>query len=859
MKKIVVAVLIALAPVFALAQSLGDKIELSVNNQLIEGTLAESLSSENSYRLTFEDRYGDTQHLGFLHKRGNNQLISITHPDIGEVEIRRVDGKTYINQRNRTPSEPLKPKSGTEPLKLEKQFQVASAPRKAALTKANNAQITSLVTQFDNSIDVLFLYDEKLIGYADDEGYDLALRIEAAVSTSNSIFERSQLPVEMSVASVSFFNPESTTNFPTEDPDSIIDELVDDQRVRRLMDRYQADVVHFIGAENSSVCGLAFVATDFDVSDNLVNRVSGASGAGYTSLSCTGSGTVAHEVGHNFGLNHDRYTLANNASGGSGDQKDYHIPYGFIEDNGRFYTTMSYGSVCRNEFGSGADCNEEPAYSSPDLVDSNFGLPMGKADSEIDAADASTAAQRSSVVWANNASRTNVNAMAASRTGNSELTLSWPSVANADRYALGGGRCEEYRFARREALLNLQSFSVNSVALGGIPNGATDICIIAIEELTNGAARWRFVSNSSFNGNFSSTGANYLLLDSNVIGLVEAGDKASFTIELSDADTSNQSLQMAIPTTASGTSVSQEVGIVTAEQWFDWVVSGSGNTRMMTVTLKTDIEEIAASLDKDNIYNPFHWHLKVVNTDFNDFNISSGLWNDPSDMVGSRPQAFLSSGDTVGELEELDTQLSLFNVCNDVAVSVVNLDDDLINDFSFNEVSGAVDGERRFSIEGTAGIVDSEQTAILRVDFSDGSDSLRVALTVEPRAIAPTILGFTATGTTEGQTVRLSATVADADLNLAPGSLRLFRVMESSEDEVTGFSFNDGAFSASLGQLSAGTYQYRLSVSDTEGNTESATARFTVTAADSGSSGGHAGWLVVLGSVALGLRRRTAH
>ena len=280
---------------------------------------------------------------------------------------------------------------------------------------------------------------------------------------------------------------------------------------------------------------------------------------------------------------------------------------------------------------------------------------------------------------------------------------------------------------------------------------------------------------------------------------------------------------------------------------------------MMTVTLKTDIEEIAASLDKDNIYNPFHWHLKVVNTDFNDFNISSGLWNDPSDMVGSRPQAFLSSGDTVGELEELDTQLSLFNVSNDVAVSVVNLDDDLINDFSFNEVSGAVDGERRFSIEGTAGIVDSEQTAILRVDFSDGSDSLRVALTVEPRAIAPTILGFTATGTTEGQTVRLSATVADADLNLAPGSLRLFRVMESSEDEVTGFSFNDGAFSASLGQLSAGTYQYRLSVSDTEGNTESATARFTVTAADSGSSGGHAGWLVVLGSVALGLRRRTAH
>ncbi|PWW36932.1 reprolysin-like metallo-peptidase family M12B [Idiomarina loihiensis] len=854
MKKIAAAVLLSLAPVIAFAQSLGDKIELSVQGRLIEATLAERLSSENSYRLTFEDRYGDAQHLGFLHKRGDNQLISITHPDVGEVEIRRIDGETYIHQRNRAPSEPLKPKRRPEPVQLEKQFQVA--PRKAALMKANNAQITSLVTQFDNNIDVLFLYDERLLGYAEDNNEDLALRIEAAVTTSNAIFERSQLPVEMSVAGVDFFNPESTTNFPTEDPNAIVDELVDDQRVRRLMDRYQADVVHFIGAENSEVCGLAFVATDFNVSDNLVNRVSGAAGAGYTALSCTGSGTVAHEVGHNFGLNHDRYTLADNASGGGGDQEDYHIPYGFIEDNGRFYTTMSYGGVCRSEFGSGAECRDEAVYSSPDIVDSDSGLPMGKAASEIDAADASTATQRSTVVWANNASRTNVNAMAASRTGNSELTLSWPAVANADRYALAGGRCEQYESASRETLLNLQSFSVNSIALGGIPNGSTDICVIAIEELTNGAARWRFVSNASFSGDFSNSGASYLLLDSNVMSLVKAGDQASFNIELSDADTSNESLQVAIPTTASGTSVSQGVGIATAEQWFDWIVTGSGSTRMMTVTLKTDIDEIAGNLDKDNIYNPFHWRLKVVNTNFNDFDVSSGLWNDPSDMVGSQPRAFLSSGDTVGELEDLDAQLSLFNVSNDVVVSVVNLDDDLISNFSFNEVSGAVDGERRFAIDGVAGIVDSEQTGILRVDFSDGSDSLRVALTVEPRAIAPTITGFTASGTTEGQTVRLAAIVSDADLNLAPASLRLFRVLESGEEEVTDFSFNDGVFNASLGQLAAGSYQYRLSVSDTEGNTDSATTRFTVAAADSGSSGGHGGWLVVLVALALGLRRR---
>ena len=67
MKKIAAAVIVALTPIFTWAQSLGDTIQLDVNGESIEATLAEQLSSPNSYRLTFETSSGDTQPAYFNH------------------------------------------------------------------------------------------------------------------------------------------------------------------------------------------------------------------------------------------------------------------------------------------------------------------------------------------------------------------------------------------------------------------------------------------------------------------------------------------------------------------------------------------------------------------------------------------------------------------------------------------------------------------------------------------------------------------------------------------------------------------------------------------------------------------------
>ncbi len=851
MKKIAAAVIVALTPIFTWAQSLGDTIQLDVNGESIEATLAEQLSSPNSYRLTFETSSGDTQHLGFMHKRGENQLISITHPKAGSVIIRTVKGKTVVETTNLPPAEPKQPKIER---KTPTSVKAQALPQKSYSTKKSAAPADE-VQLFDSSLDVLFIYDDRLLGYAEENNYDLELAVQSAVDTSNEIFERSNLPVSMTVAGLEPFRPESTTDFPNETPDTILDELIDDQRVIRLIDRYKADVVHFVGAENPDLCGIAFRASDFNTTDNRVNFVSGGSNAGYTAIDCMGSGTVAHEVGHNFGLRHDRYTLADNSSGGEGDQEDSHIPYGYIEDEGRFFTTMSYGSVCRSEFSSG-ECSSEAAFSSPDIVDNNYGLPLGKAESELDAANASLAAQRSSVIWTNNSSRMNLAGMQTARTGNDVLTFSWPRVENADKYVVAGGACEQYTGLSQAALLAEEGVTNNAVAYqaASLPDA---ICIIAVEQINPDTARWRFVSNASFSGDYTDAAANYLLLNNNVLSLVEAGDQAQVTIELSDETTTNASLQLALPVTASGTDVSQQIGIENAAEWFSWEVTGSGTTRTMTVTLKQSLADISAGLDKDNVHNPYHLPLKVVNTEAPDFSVSSGLWIDPDSMTGGAAQAFISQGERVGEVMTLDSAISVYNVPEDVAITVDDTDG-VIQNFTAAEIDPAVEGERRIQLTGETPAVDQALSVPLQVNFSDGSGSINVSLTVEPRAIAPTIRSFRASNTIAGQSVSLTATVIDADGNLDASSIEVVRLnSDGSETSVSNVNYEGDTVSASLGSLSTGDYEYRLTASDTEGNSETATTSFTVTEASSGSSGGNAAWLLLLAPIAWLVRRKS--
>ncbi len=123
--------------------------------------------------------------------------------------------------------------------------------------------------------------------------------------------------------------------------------------VPALRDKYHADLVHLIveGQGNDGSCGIGWMVepdaattaeTGFSVSDH---RCSAAN------LS------FAHEVGHNLGMNHDRYVVDEPDPGA--------INFGYVSIDDRRRTLMAYGNACYDK---GVDCPRVVTYSTPDTV-----------------------------------------------------------------------------------------------------------------------------------------------------------------------------------------------------------------------------------------------------------------------------------------------------------------------------------------------------------------------------------------------------------------------------------------------------------------------------------------------------------
>ena len=122
----------------------------------------------------------------------------------------------------------------------------------------------------------------------------------------------------------------------------------DDDCLDRVHDRreeYSADLVHLLvgGSAPEQVCGMAYLPGDFGVSH----------------LVC-GSGTFAHEVGHNSGVNHDRYVeydeeCENDSETPCFDDVPSAYAYGYVNQLGldssapherRWRTLMAYSNQC---------------------------------------------------------------------------------------------------------------------------------------------------------------------------------------------------------------------------------------------------------------------------------------------------------------------------------------------------------------------------------------------------------------------------------------------------------------------------------------------------------------------------------
>jgi len=139
-----------------------------------------------------------------------------------------------------------------------------------------------------------------------------------------------------------------------------------------LPETYKADLVQMVIKNGNGYCGLAFVYGGESYSANYGYSVVALAGSSvnFSNNRCPTS-TVAHELGHNGGLSHDRYETTENLLLKDG---SHYAGYGFVDTLHRVRSIMSYSNECS---ALGLSCEVVPYYSNPDIL--RDGTPFGVA------------------------------------------------------------------------------------------------------------------------------------------------------------------------------------------------------------------------------------------------------------------------------------------------------------------------------------------------------------------------------------------------------------------------------------------------------------------------------------------------
>ena len=193
-------------------------------------------------------------------------------------------------------------------------------------------------------IDVLVLYTA---GSRDEAGGTAEIEAvsQNAIDVTNTAFTNSNLDIRVRLAGSRLYDYKESGQQRQD-----LRQIAQDSTVAKLRDDVKADLVALLvnTAESDEGCGYG----------NIITRVAGNPRYAFsvTKLSCAiGNLTFTHELGHNFGCNHDPVN-------GNFPPDEAVFPYAFAHFvDGAFRTVMSYDTECK------AGCRRVPYFSAPHI------------------------------------------------------------------------------------------------------------------------------------------------------------------------------------------------------------------------------------------------------------------------------------------------------------------------------------------------------------------------------------------------------------------------------------------------------------------------------------------------------------
>ncbi|MGB1283486.1 MAG: zinc-dependent metalloprotease family protein, partial [Polaribacter sp.] len=236
------------------------------------------------------------------------------------------------------------------------------------------------VTCSDVVMDVLVVYSDALLT-AQGSAATIEAAVQSAITEANLTLSNSQQDGTnhtfnvVAIEEINFLEDSSGS--------ANLSALRADETVIDLRNRHSADLVALI--LNGGSCGIGNVN-----SDNL--GFQSTAGHSVTRWSCmTGNLTLTHEMGHNIGFRHNRYSDTSNAG-----ICDY--GYGYVNENAasstdqRWRTAMAYNAECSAQ---GFNCTRLTYFSNPDVTIGTAADPAGKAIGDAEAANNAEVLERS--------------------------------------------------------------------------------------------------------------------------------------------------------------------------------------------------------------------------------------------------------------------------------------------------------------------------------------------------------------------------------------------------------------------------------------------------------------------------------